>query len=86
MKRLYIALFVLLASSASRADLPYGFCAVESEGETLCTPVFPIPDQASLNLVCDNFARALEADGFDSYLNPDLSAMNQKHKEVCDWP
>jgi hypothetical protein len=86
MKRLMIALFVLLASSTSRADLPYGFCAVESEGETLCTPVFPIPDQASLNLVCDNFARALEAAGFDSYLNADILALNQKHKEVCEWP
>jgi len=39
-----------------------------------------------LNLVCDNFARALEAAGFDSYLNADILALNQKHKEVCEWP
>ena len=86
MRRLFLVLSVLLASSISRADIPYGFCSIESEGEILCTPVFPIQDQSTLNLVCDNFARALDADGFDSFLNPDLESLNLKHKEVCDWP
>ena len=86
MKNSFLALCVLLASSVSRAEIPYGFCAAVSEGETLCTPVFPIPDQASLNLVCDQFAQALEAEGYDSFLNPDLQALNQKHKEVCKLP
>lgn len=83
MKKSSFAILVLLVSSVSHAQLPYGFCAAKSEGEMLCTPVFPVLDQATLNLVCDNFAHALAAEGYDSFLNSDLEALNAKHKEVC---
>lgn len=84
MKTLISALFLFISTANAQPQIPSGFCWAKVEDRTLCTPIFPIPDQEILNMVCMHYAHSLETQVYGSFLNPDLEALIQIQKETCD--
>ena len=84
MKTLIFSMILFISTSVAHAEVPSGFCWANVEDRTLCTPIFPIPDQEVLNLVCSHYAHSLETQVYGSFLNLDLEALIQIQKEACD--